>query len=799
MKKIHLICNSHLDPVWMWDWEEGLGESVSTFHQAELFCREFDYVFNHNEAILYAFIEEHDPELFNRIQEQVKAGKWHIMGGWYLQPDCNMPSGEAFVRQIGLGRRYFAEKFGARPTTAINFDSFGHSVGLVQILKKCGYDSYLCCRPNPEMMELPRDFWWVGKDGSRVKVTRTTDENLYCTAYGTAKKEILRKASPYADGEVGVALWGVGNHGGLPSRKDLEDVEELIANSNGSMVHSTPEQYFAELTPKTEFAKSMQPCLIGCYTAMQSIKQKHIELENKLFTTEKLCSYASLNGLYSKNAYAFLEAEKALASLEFHDIYAGTCAADGEKSSLRKADYALELLQKEWNKAFFAICGMHEKAEIGEFPVFIFNSQPYARETVCETEYLMPKPLISDTEQYTVSVYQNGKKIPSQCMKELSNIHYDRRKRIAYRCQLPAMDVARVDFRVEVEPKQFLAPTTGDEIVFSDSIKTIRISRKTGLMESYVVNGKEMLSGGAFQPVMYEDNADPWGWYMERMGENPVAFVLCDGSTGPFEKLTNVNIIEDGDVLTEVESFFWQGSSFVRISYKMYKDLPYTDMQADVFWNEQQKALKLKLPTAVNGRFIGQIPFGTDEFAKDGKEINAHRFVGMQDGEHVLTLYNNCTYGFCAEGNDLYATLLRGAAYCAHPIEDRILIDPNRFTPTIEQGRHRFSFRLSYDKAEMLENNAQEFVNPPYSLNFFPHGNGNPAKSVLQTDNPAISLSAFYPVDSKYVLRFVNNHSAHNMVAITLCGKRFDQSFAPYEAKAFLYDGKDLVEMDCWL
>lgn len=799
MKKLHLVCNSHLDPVWMWDWEEGLGEAISTFHQAELFCREFDFVFNHNEAVLYEFIEEHDPELFNRIKEQVKAGKWHIMGGWYLQPDCNMPSGEAFVRQIGLGRKYFQKKFGARPTTAINFDSFGHSVSLVQILRKCGYDSYLCCRPNPEMMDLPRDFWWVGKDGSRIKVTRTTDENLYCTAYGTAKKEIIRKASHYADGEVGVALWGVGNHGGLPSRKDLEDVKELIANSDYPIVHSTPEQYFAELEPKTEFTKSMQPCLIGCYTAMQSIKQKHIELENKLFTTEKLCSYASLNGLYNKNGAAFVEAEKALASLEFHDIYAGTCAADGEKSSLRKADYALELLQKEWNKAFFAICGKHKKAGIGEFPVFIFNSQPYARGAVCETEYLMPKPLISDTEQYTVSVYQNGKKIPSQCMKELSNIHYDRRKRIAYRCQLPAFGEARVDFRVEVEPKQFLAPTTGDEIVFADSIKQIRISRKTGLMESYIVKGKEMLLGGAFQPVMYEDNADPWGWYMEKIGQNPVAFKLSDCKSGPFENLINVNIIEDGDILTEVESFFQCGASHVRISYKMYKDLPYTDVTTDVFWNEQQKALKIKIPAAFDGQFIGQIPFGTDAFAKDGKEINAHRFVGFQDGKNVLTLYNNCTYGFCAEGNDLYATLLRGAAYCAHPIDDRILIDPNRFTPAIEQGRHSFCFRLSYDPVELLENKAQEFVNTPFSLNFFPHGNSELAKPVLQMENPSISLSAFYQDASRYVLRFVNNHNSHSATAITLCGKHAHSSFAPYEVKTLIYDGNCLVETDQWL
>ena len=797
MKKIHLICNSHLDPVWMWDWEEGFGEAISTFHQAELFCREFDFIFNHNEAVLYEFIEKHDPELFARIREQVKTGKWHIMGGWYLQPDCNMPSGEAFVRQIGLGRKYFQEKFGARPTTAINFDSFGHTVGLVQILKKCGYDSYICCRPNPEMMELPRDFWWVGKDGSRVKVTRTTDENLYCSAFGNAQKEILRKASAYTDGEVGVALWGVGNHGGLPSRKDLEDVKELVAGEE--MVHSTPEQYFAELEPKVEFTRSMQPCLIGCYTAMQSIKIKHIELENKLFTTEKLCSYAALNGLYTKDETAFHEAEKALAALEFHDIFAGTCASDGEKSSLRKADYALELLQQEWNKAFFALCGKHEKAQIGDFPVFIFNSQPYSRETVCETEYLNPAAICSDEEQYTVSVYQNGKKIPSQCIKELSNIHYDRRKRIAYRCQLPAMGEARVDFRVEIEPKKFLAPTTGDEIVFTDSIKQIRISRKTGLMESYVVDGKELLSGGAFQPVMYEDNADPWGWYMERIGENPVPFRLSDCKSGPFENLINVNIIEDGDILTEVESFFQLGASYVRICYRMYKDLPYTDIRADVFWNEQQKVLKLKLPAALDGELVGQIPFGTDSFAKDGKEITAHRFVGFADGGNVLTLYNNCTYGFSAEDNDLYATLLRGAAYCAHPIGDRILIDPNRFTPAIEQGRHSFSFRLSYDPAEMLENYAQEFVNTPFSLNFFPHGNGDLAESVLKVENPAISLSAFYQTEVGYILRLVNNNPKAMSTGVDLRGKAVCLSFTPYEVKTCLFDGNTLQEKALWL
>lgn len=800
MKKLHLICNSHIDPVWMWDWEEGLGEAISTFYQAEQFCREFDYIFNHNEALLYEFVEEKDPELFAAIREQMKAGKWHIMGGWYLQPDCNLPSGEAFVRQISLGRRYFKEKFGIRPTTAINFDSFGHSVGLVQILKKCGFDSYLFCRPMPEMLALPaREFIWVGKDGSRVKASRVEDESIYCSGYGTALAEIQRKASVYGDSDVGVALWGVGNHGGLPSRKDLNDVAQFMQDAGYEVVHSTPEAYFAEIHPTAEYAGSLQPCLIGAYTSMQSIKKKHIELENMLFTTEKLCSMAELNGLYVWDKEAFSKAEKALAMLEFHDVASGTCAQDGEKSSLRKADHALELLQEQFNKAFFALCTRYAKAGGGEFPVFLFNPQPYERDTVCETEFLMPKALISDTQQYTVTAWQNGRKLPAQCIKELSNIHYDRRKRIAYRCALAPLGVTRVDFRVEVTPKTCLPETEGDRIVFADSVKTLRISRTTGLLESFVVNGKEMLSGGAFQPVIYDDNADPWGWYMDKIGKNAESMRLSECESGPFGKLKNVNIIENGDVLTEAESFFAGGSSFVRVSYKMYRDMPYTDVRVDVLWNEQQKALKIKLPLALDGAFIGQIPFGTDEFRKDGGEIHAQRFAGFQNGEQVLTIYNNCTFGFSAEGNDLYATLLRGAAYCAHPIEDRALIDVNRFIPYIEQGKHSFCFRLSYDKREELENNAQEFVNPPYSLNFFPHGNGGEVQPVLWVENRAVSLSAFCRTGKGYTLRLVNNNDRGVETGLTLRGRQYHLNFGKYEVKTFAFDGNDLVEQAEWV
>ena len=165
MKKIHLVCNAHLDPAWLWRWQEGLVAMLSTFRTAADFCEEYDgFVFNHNEALLYEWVEEHEPLLFERIKKLVKEKKWIIMGGWYVQPDCVMPSGESFISQIELGNEYFMEKFGVKPSVAINFDPFGHTRGLVQILKKMGYGGYLFMRPD----DIKGDFIWEGFDGSRI-------------------------------------------------------------------------------------------------------------------------------------------------------------------------------------------------------------------------------------------------------------------------------------------------------------------------------------------------------------------------------------------------------------------------------------------------------------------------------------------------------------------------------------------------------------------------------------------------------------------------------------------------------
>ena len=796
MKKLHLICNAHLDPVWMWDWQEGMTAALSTFYQAAELADEFDYIFCHNEAALYEFIEKHDIKLFERIKELVKLGKWHIMGGWYIQPDCHIPSGEAFVRQIAYGRKYFQEKFGVIPTTAINFDSFGHTVGLVQILKKCGYDSYIVCRPMPEMLALPDNvFNWVGLDGCKIKVCRFEDDTIYCSGLGTAKADILRKVAKQTDKEIGIALWGVGNHGGNPSRKDLREINELIKNADYEILHSTPENYFADVTPTKEYAKSLDHCLVGCYSSLSTIKTAYSELERKLFNTEKLCAYVDMFYGYKYDHAKFRQAEREMLFIQFHDILSGTCVVEGLNSSVNRAKYAVKILDEMYFDAFISIVNKFVKAEENSFPIFTFNAFPYKREIVVESEFLVLDALVSDTEEYAIKAIYKGKEIPCQIVKQSSNINYDRRKKVACKIVVEPFTMAQVNYYVEKRPLVKKDYNMRD-LLFEDVCKKVVIGKDSGLIESLVVGGKEYLSGGAFLSVMFDDIADPWGWGLKRVGKNPVPFTLSKNEI--FGNLKTVNIVEDGVVYTEVESYFERNNSFVKISYKIYKDLPYIDVDLYVLWNEKEKALKIKIPSVLKSGVSAQTAFGTEKFSQDGEEHVSHRFISINDeDENVLSLYNKNTYGFSTENGELFITLLRGVAYCAHPIEDRPLLPWERFVPYAEQSKHEFSFRLSVDKAVDCERNAAEFTASDFTINAYPHGDGDISFGQIYSDNPNIVLKAFKKSENGgYVLRLINNYSESQRCAFRIIDNKIDLKFSPYEVKTLFFNGKTLTESE---
>ena len=164
---IHLIFNAHIDPVWLWPWQASLDEMLATCRSA---CDRLDahpaLTFSRGEAWVYREIERLDPALFARIRRFIDQGRWEIVGGWWVQPDCNQPSGFAFEHQISEGKRYFLDRFQSFPEVAYNVDSFGHAATLPGYLRAAGQRYYVMMRPQEHEMALPaRLFRWRGYEG----------------------------------------------------------------------------------------------------------------------------------------------------------------------------------------------------------------------------------------------------------------------------------------------------------------------------------------------------------------------------------------------------------------------------------------------------------------------------------------------------------------------------------------------------------------------------------------------------------------------------------------------------------
>lgn len=788
MKELHLICNAHLDPVWQWDWNEGATAALSTFYAACEIAEEYDYIFCHNEALLYEFVETYDPALFERIKGLVKAGKWHIMGGWYVQPDCNIPSGEGFVRQIESGLSYFKEKFGVLPTVAVNFDSFGHTQGLVQILSKCGYEGYICCRPMPELMKLPANHVeWKGFDGSSVHAARFEDACIYTSGLGTAVADIKRKMKPWEGDDVAFALWGVGNHGGGASRKDLKDIQAFAAEQKEqgvSVFHSTPEAFFAASKSSVTWDAALQPCFVKCYTSIARLKRRYAEVENKLLMTEKICAYAASEGVYDYDLAAFDDAQKRMAMVQFHDVLSGTCIIEGEKSSMQKLDYALELLDKEFTKAFMSLCRDYEKAVPLKYPIFVYNPTPHAEEAVFTGDFFLLNGMCSETKGYEFTVKRDGVPVPFQVVKESSCINMDRSKRIAVKATLNPLSMTRFDVEVRVGQKKLLDRTPQTEFVTKQGTRAV-FDPEGGALSSYAVDGKEYLRGSAFTPVVYDDNPDPWGWHMRTVGKN---YRTPDCKT-------SLRVIERGDLLTTVESVYDTGKSDIRVAYTLYKDFDYIDVTANVTWNDEGKGLKLAIPVAELGRFLGQTSFGTQIYSENLEECS-QRFVGIQAGDKVLTVFKDGTYGCSLEDGVLYITLLNGSVYCAHPIGGLPIIDEERFNRYIDIGRHEFTFRLELCDQADLEHKAASFTQKPYALNFYPHGTGmRHETSAVTVSDKAVSLSCFRKTDEDtYMVRLINNTEEGRTCDCTMFGKSLTLDFGKFEVKTLLYKDGELTE-----
>lgn len=798
-KRMHMICNAHIDPIWQWDWPEGVSATLSTFYSAVRLCDEFDYIFCHNEVTVYKYVEEYAPELFERIKELVRAGKWHIMGGWYLQPDCNMPSGESIVRQIREGQKYFKEKFGVCPTIAINLDPFGHSVGLVQIVKKCGQNGYLFMRPFSSEMSLESDqFIWRGLDGSEIKATRITGG--YSTHLGNSAEALVHKTK-WQPFDVGVALWGVGNHGGGPSKKDLEDIrDQLLTREDMEYIHSTPEAFFSEIEPSEIVDTSLRISMPGCYTSMYRVKKLHAQLENEISMAERISSIAYITGALEKYPENQIQvAVEDLLNAEFHDVLPGTSVQCGEDAGIRYLNHGMLEAERAKIKAYFALSKTQGVAKEGEYPIVVFNPHPYELCDNVECEFTLADQNWDEKTQSVITIRdENGNAIPYQIIKEESNLTLDWRKRIIFEAHLKPMALSRYSVYVDFEEKQEIERE--GVFVFDNGHKRVEIDEKTGLLKSYRIDGREYLADG-FGLCSFDDNADPWGMdrtQLTRLGENERAFVPSVSPDGAFKGMKGVQVVENGEIYLGIEAFFECDASRARIYYKIYKNSDDIDIDITLYMGDIDKIIKLKLPIAPEGALIGQAPFGTEALFMDGRENVAHRFVALELNDTSLALLNRGVYGSHFEGGALYMSLVRGVTYCAHPIGERELIPSDRFTKKIDQGENSYSFRLTLCNRDKLERKAQEFNLKPYALNIFPvPADVSQIKDVkISLGSDCIAMPTLKRADASdgLIFRLINNTDKRVDTYIEVGGARLSLSFGKYEVKTIIYENGTLTE-----
>lgn len=810
MKELHLICNAHIDPVWQWEWEEGIATAFSTFNSAVNLADKYDYIFCHNEAVLYKYIEKYAPELFEKITHLIEVGKWKIIGGWFIQPDCTMPSGESFVRQIGYGKKYFKEKFGVEPRVALNFDSFGHTRGLVQILKKTGYEGYFHCRPNNSQFYMPYgEYLWKGFDGSVIKAVRRFD-------YSSQLGQVDKKFKTYIDGggqddpfilgnfekgrkvEIGdyqVMFWGVGNHGGGPSDKDLAYLKsEIESRKDIKVMHSTPENFFAKINPTYVVDKSLYTSMPGCYTTMSNVKHKHREVENLFYSTEKLASICALNGLIDYPNKEFENACEDLMTAEFHDTLPGTVIEKGEQNAIRLLEHGKEELNRIKTQSFFALTINQKKAKDGEYPIFVFNYQPYEIYNTVEVEFSLKDQNWTDKFAY-VNVYSNGEKIDCQQIKEDSNLTgLDWRKKIVFDTKLKPLSINRFDIKIEFDDYKLSA--FNQCLTYKDQVKSIVIG-EDGLLKSYVVNGQEYITGG-FNLFAYEDNSDPWGMkpeYQKGVAYNPKPFIplsseecksFCNDNTE-----SNVRVIEDGKIIKRIESYFKYNNSFAKIEYTIYKNHPYIDIKTDIYNNEKDTMIRLHFPTFNDGKLYGDTAFGTDELFMDGRENTSQKFIYTINDNAVFGIINDGTYGSCYNNGVICQSLIRSAGYCTHPIPNNPLLKTDRYTERIDQKKCSFAFRIiGLDDKKEVAKFAQEFAEKPFSLNLFPLGDNDKQYCNLEIDNKDIILVAFKKAEDGqgYVIRLQNNLNKKTTATINVLDKEKTLDFGCFEVKTLRFN-----------
>ena len=248
---VHMVGHGHIDPVWLWPMSEGISIVYSTFKSnLDRMNETPDFKFTSSSAQFYQWVADNDPQMMAQIRKRIDEGRWSIVGGWWVEPDVNIPGGEAMVRQGLYGQLTLQKLTGHKAKVGYNPDSFGHTSSLPQIMKGLEMESYVFMRPGPHEKTLPADlFWWEGIDGSRLLTYRIP---FSYGDGGSVRNRMLQTIERFKDqpSKSFVQYFGAGDHGGGATKENIRSILEIQKEKDAPKVlFSTHDTFFKAIMP----------------------------------------------------------------------------------------------------------------------------------------------------------------------------------------------------------------------------------------------------------------------------------------------------------------------------------------------------------------------------------------------------------------------------------------------------------------------------------------------------------------------------------------------------------------------
>ncbi len=697
---VYAIGNTHIDIAWLWTVDQTREKVLRSYATViELMDRYPDYKFIGSQAILYQFVKEQKPELFERIKEKVISGQWEVDGGMWLEADCNIPSGESLVRQFLKGEQFFEEEFGIRSKTLWLPDVFGYSAALPQILKQFEMPYFVTTKLAwNQYNQLPNDvFKWRGLDGSEVLTFMPTTTDYNKNLGNNISFTDTRNTTTYT-GILGpnmtlgtyerfqnkdiledtLMLYGYGDGGGGPTREMLENekrlryglpgIPRIETSFNGTYLDMVRDRLKEEKNVPTWDGELYFEYHRGTLTSNGSVKRWNRKLE---ILVRKLEIFTMINYLEKGTSIPSKELQSVWDILllnQFHDIIPGT-----------SIDAVYETTEKEYQLAYDTCQSLIEKPTKHN-RVTVFNDQSFVSSDIVIVNV--------DSSDYTSLI--SGQ--PIQYISENEVIFYAENVP-AFGFKSFELVKGTIQSREKELVKDFSFENEFYRVQFNSQGEVISLVEKT--------TGYEYMSEVGNQIIAFEDRPANWdNWDVDRFYQRkPYSFETSD-----------ICLVEAGPVRWTLETKHTMGDSIILQKIHLYKDLPRIEFVHDVDWRENNLLLRTHFPTTIyQNKATFDIQYGSVERETTNNnswdlakfETCGHKWMDIGNNSLGLSLLSESKYGYSAKQGVIGLSLIKAGTY------------PNK---NADIGKHHYSYALyphskRWSDAETIEQ-AERFNSP---------------------------------------------------------------------------------------